>query len=756
MSTGLHSGQGPTEGIHVLHHWSVADATARLALSVVPADVGRVARQADTGEFYVLTDDSPMTWGQLSAPAGSAAPTFGAVLITPTSETAFNSIGAALAAASAGELVRVGPGVYVESITIPTSVRVTGLDGARIQGAAAGGTRVTMGEGSECRNLDVDCPNDATPAVAFAGSTACAIHDFTFFGGGASGGGIKNTGTGTLFVNRARLQSGTVGTLLEATAGLVQVNILFIQTGTVTTGISVSGSAKVEAINIEFSDVATLTTAFLVGAGILTVQGGQATATQVLQVTSNSADVNIASGFRFLGSTWDILVDAGVTSAEIKVLFCELEGVKISADDTLRASDNWALLYSDSLEGDHGMRVEGELTVGTPEGPREAVFGEGDSYVNGMVVLTTDSTASASVDGGNLTDVSDDAASASGSTFGFQGVTAGHAILLGSERKSAGAVVKHWGHKVSVVTAAVEVTPRSFLYEIWNGTAWVEIGVLATHSSLFHRYGNECFLRANNSEHTRYGVDDSTAWATKTINGKTLYWSRLRILTTVTTAPTFQQWKVHSSRSEINGDGTVTFHGLSRFSTTLTSGGNAFGESGGVAGFSKTVGSGGLPTGWAHDVKNSALSIGDGIYFQFPLPRGIDTSFPVKLDVTFGVTVSSSPTAGMDVIASMLPVEVSGVMEADPAGGVTPVARTLANCETLTGKAGQAKTNTVDDVNAEKVHRTTFVGYDVSDYYEGDLTLWRVEYDDDGPDNPGLRVYTVEVSGVSWTLGEHL
>lgn len=51
--------------IHRIANWNPADATARLALVVTSADVGKIAHQADNDGFYVLLDDSPMTWLKL-------------------------------------------------------------------------------------------------------------------------------------------------------------------------------------------------------------------------------------------------------------------------------------------------------------------------------------------------------------------------------------------------------------------------------------------------------------------------------------------------------------------------------------------------------------------------------------------------------------------------------------------------------------------------------------------------------------------
>lgn len=51
---------------HFLQQWDVASATARFALSVTSSDIGKVCRQSDTGEFFILTVDSPMTWEALT------------------------------------------------------------------------------------------------------------------------------------------------------------------------------------------------------------------------------------------------------------------------------------------------------------------------------------------------------------------------------------------------------------------------------------------------------------------------------------------------------------------------------------------------------------------------------------------------------------------------------------------------------------------------------------------------------------------
>jgi hypothetical protein len=336
-------------------------------------------------------------------------------------------------------------------------------------------------------------------------------------------------------------------------------------------------------------------------------------------------------------------------------------------------------------------------------------------------------------------------------------VGANHSILVGSNLSGSTDFLKHWGIKVAQTTAATEVTPKSFIFEIWDGSEWVEMSVMATHSSLFYRYANEVFIRENISEHIRFGLNTNSTWAKKTIDGKNLYWSRIRIQTTLTTAPVFDQFKLSTNRSEINSDGTHTFHGSSRFRQSLIASGNIFGEEGaGVVDVAVSVGTGGLPTGWNHNVKNSELNQnGDAIHTQFTLPRGIDTSQPLNIKVIF--TPSPAGADAAEAIMSVLPVEVAGISEADPTGGIVPVSRTVANTETLTAKVAQTLTDSsVDAATTGKLVSLSFTDFDISDYYEGDMVLIRFELNDDGDNNVDLAVFSLEVSGVNWTHGDKL
>ncbi len=55
--------------VSVAHSLEYADAAARLAASgLTAADRGRIARQQDTGDFYILSNHAPVTWAAVGVP----------------------------------------------------------------------------------------------------------------------------------------------------------------------------------------------------------------------------------------------------------------------------------------------------------------------------------------------------------------------------------------------------------------------------------------------------------------------------------------------------------------------------------------------------------------------------------------------------------------------------------------------------------------------------------------------------------------
>ena len=76
---GSHGRQTAATGIHVIHAYEFANAADRNVFvnevngrpAPTPADIGRAARQLDNDTFYVLTNDTPITWLAIGADLSS-------------------------------------------------------------------------------------------------------------------------------------------------------------------------------------------------------------------------------------------------------------------------------------------------------------------------------------------------------------------------------------------------------------------------------------------------------------------------------------------------------------------------------------------------------------------------------------------------------------------------------------------------------------------------------------------------------------
>lgn len=445
---------------------------------------------------------------------------------------------------------------------------------------------------------------------------------------------------------------------------------------------------------------------------------------------------------------------------------------KISAADMHNI--DIAALDVASLTQEPAYRICQELSVGLHNKPREAVFGQGDSYVDGLVVLTTDSTedlaGDATLDGIGYIDVSAAAADIAGATFGFQGSSINHAIYVTTTKKEISTVpLKFWGIKVAQLTGATNtdgtaVNCETFVLEYWNGTSWKRAYMMATHGSQYFSYADNVFVRDNADEHIRFGISDydyGSDWATKTINGTDAYWVRIRIAIPITgTAPVFNRFKISPSRTEINPQGYLTHHGSARYRETLNLIGEVYGELGGVSNLSFDVGTAPYTndgaTGWQAKITNGSLnSSAEGISIQVTLPRGIDTSFPVRVNIA--LVFPTVPTADSELIVGFLPIAVEGAKSADLSAtrSKLPVLRPAALAESVTSKPCESETffinTTSSPVTAGKCQEFISRDFFIPHYHEGDVMFFRFAT----VSNPGsqMGILYTKFEYVKWTPG---
>jgi hypothetical protein len=216
-------------------------------------------------------------------------------------------------------------------------------------------------------------------------------------------------------------------------------------------------------------------------------------------------------------------------------------------------------VFIDLFEGDEALKITGELHTGTPQKGAESCLGEGDSFTSGMLVYTDNGA-------GTQVDVSAEAASPSGSTFTFPGVGAGNIIYVGCDLQDVSDYYQFLGLKVLTDTAAV-IGAGEIVMEFWNGSSWESFNWMSTGAdSPQYTHAKDQFTYTI-PQQFRFNIDVQYGWVKNnpiTALSTNRFWVRIRIATAVTTAPVFQQFKLHSNRREINADGFPEYYGKGR------------------------------------------------------------------------------------------------------------------------------------------------------------------------------------------------
>lgn len=108
-----------TGDVHYIQNWSVADTTARDALTVTATDVGKVCQVTGTSTYYILTDDSPMTWQAIGS-ITSASNSFATIAVSGQSDVVADSSTDTLTLA-AGSNITITTNAGTDTITIAAS-----------------------------------------------------------------------------------------------------------------------------------------------------------------------------------------------------------------------------------------------------------------------------------------------------------------------------------------------------------------------------------------------------------------------------------------------------------------------------------------------------------------------------------------------------------------------------------------------------------------------------------------------------------
>ena len=279
----------------------------------------------------------------------------------------------------------------------------------------------------------------------------------------------------------------------------------------------------------------------------------------------------------------------------------------------------------DTKEDDEGLNILGELHVGIPERPTESVFGGGDSYTRGMLVYTENPS-------NEFVNVSTEARSASGSLFSFTGVGVNNSIYIASSLNNGTDYLKFFGIKTKVDTVAVKGSGE-IVTEYWNGSAWTEFNAMEIDSDTGYYPHAKNYFQDIGGHHIRFSTalnKDNWTKNDPMLLGTDYYWIRFRIKTEITTAPIFQQFKLHTNRSEINADGFIEYFGLGRPISQLPF---SIGQDKAFEGnlgnqtlyISQNIGAGYQENSFNSDV--------DKIGRFFFVPLELDTSSPIELKI---------------------------------------------------------------------------------------------------------------------------
>jgi hypothetical protein len=505
---------------------------------------------------------------------------------------------------------------------------VSGATNYAVRQDVAGSTSVTRVIFGECTNgILVNHPN--TQLVA--NDIAVFNPTVTLIRGAYCQAGIFN-------VYSMNANAGTLGTMVEITGvnSSAVLNNINAAISTLTTGISIKDLARVD-----------VNSAKLIGMGTgIEVEGGSHThllgvriedatndgvrinnnggAITVLTVQSTIVENSIGFDFNLLSST--CIVSGNASTSINKINF--VAGARMYGT------------VLDLEEDDEGINIIGELHVGLPEQGTEAVFGEGDSYTRGMMVYSE-------TPGGVFTDRSVEARSASASSFTFDGVVAENAIYIASSLSGIDVLAYH-GIKTKVLTAAVK-NGGSIIIEYWNGAAWIEVnGMEVDSSGGYYPHANNYF-QATGSHHIRYNSGLAIDGWTKNdpitpALGTDYFWTRFRIVTTITTAPIFEQFKLHTSRFETNSDGWIEYFGKARPIGVLPWDLGLAEAANSSPGNQDIFLSDNLGVGRVENLFTNAAT--DRIGFNSYLPLDLDTSSPVS--VRFSVITDDASEGNLD------------------------------------------------------------------------------------------------------------
>jgi hypothetical protein len=713
----------------------------------------------------------------------------------------FKTIGAAADVAQSGDVITIRPGTYAEwGIILPGGVTVRGegsWPNVFIGDLGATGNIFEIGVNCTIRDVSLYMPTAGFASVFYDTATVTtdrsSVYSVNFIGDGATGLGVgmlKSNNNGRLIgsdinsstggyecigmveggvmtldnLRFAATLSGTIGCLFSAVAQSTGTPRLQIS------GLNCGAPAIEHVVKISHAVSPTLNTNAPI---VVMFNINCVNAANFAKIECSGAFLGVYGGkINTSTSGFDFIVDSGVLPANAAGVITTIQvtaahQAKYNFPPAILGADLGLSFFNERTETLEGalINIGSDFVLGGPEIGSNSYFGRGRPTVVGNFVFTTDNTASPSSNGANFVNVSAAASTREGSTFTFQGTGAGHSILFTSARREEDlSYIRWYGLQVAQTVAAAG---GEFVFEIQTAdNTWEPIRVQSIEKNLGYRYANFVFRRADSLENIAFSVDQTTTWPSTTINGVPGRWARIRITSAPTTLPVFEQFRILSSHSFFSKDGYRNTYGLSKWRRSITVAGSVFSEDGSVGDTNITVGTGAVT--WNQPLRDSQItSTSVFLGSQIAIPGGICTAFPLFITLYYvpyrTTSGTSTVTAVMTGAMNAIPIGVSGIIVADPTGGIIPVPRAVADTETLTAKSGTSFTKNLTEVgqtitgtSGQDVRSVTYGPFFIDDYYEGDLLFFRFGVNTFGTLSAGsaaFKMVGMDIEGVAFSDG---
>jgi len=677
--------------------------------------------------------------------------------------------------------IKIGPGVYVENnpLALKAYVSIDGGDQFDTQLVASNTTSnlITGASGSSLNRIDLKGVTSGY-AVSFSAAGCMVMRNCSVTGG--QNGRLVNNAISSMDINKISMVSSgpSFNYGVHVTAGFLLINNYSISSQpTITCCVHASGSNSRVNLTQFFTDSNNITTAICVeNSADVTVNGARITgdlgdrmgtafrctdAGSELDVLSTyiqhadygvyvdgECDVDLSSViiencqyglYSHTTGNEAIHIHGGAISASIDYDIYLTEstatligsGMAVDEDKLYLDNANVYMAHISTNDGDEGLGIKGELHVGSPESGSESVFGEGDSYIRGLLAYTYDGTT--------YTDISDDVKSYSGSTFTFPNLNVNSAIYLGSDLVVSNTADYHQslGIKMSLVTSQ---SGGAIVAEYWDGSSWTEFNTMTAESGgSYYRKSDQLFSVGAGSYQVRYDPFIDEDWTKNndpSYAGGNRYWVRFRITSTLSIAPIFEQFKLHSNRTELNNDGYNEMMGRARPYITVSVPWSTFQDSASKMGDKDLYLTDNCHTGFK---KNKFDGDGDSIGTVFTIPNWVDTSAPMKVKVV--LVPAYSGTLEMKVF-------LNSSLDGDSISTALPG-------------------STIGEISSS-ISKTVVSGEQITYFFDLDISDKGIQYDDSDPETLWLNLESTDLDGgeiygmvfdigfLSWRTGQHV